>query len=435
MNRYNLSTFGVEKTREELTNDHSPWFVNFQDPSELYRAQPSYIWCQAAFLIGALLCLIHAFKRGGRWPYLFLGAICHGLFVELLTYYAPSIDNFWHSKTPIDFFGHRLPLYIIFLYPVFYYQAHWAVSKLHLKCRWSEHMAAGLLVVLIDLPYDIVSVKFVHWTWHDTDPNIADRHYWVPWNSYYFHATFAFAFSFLFHNVRKWTDRRQLERWQAGTVRAELAAVLAAALLSFPAGALLFIPLYHPFHDFYNVPGEVTALTLLFVFLTVLWKFDRKSNRRLPEKLDTMGRALMVHLVIHYAAFFAMVIFLNPEEVVAAGLHEPIGDCQARTPVHTVLKTLEKRTYLCVDDYDEKYFDFHCLNKLPKDGAYWYTICGTPFENRAEYVLVISLISFVAFMVFRTIHIDYDIRFDIYDLVRKEKRDRRVASKEDKKKK
>lgn len=93
-----------------------------------------------------------------------------------------------------------------------------------------------------------------------------------------------------------------------------------------------------------------------------------------------MGRALMTHLVLHYSTFFAMVIFLNPEDVVAAGLHEPIGDCTARTPVHTVLKTLDKRTYLCAADYDEKYFDFHCLDRVPREGSYWYTICGTPFE-------------------------------------------------------
>ena len=48
----------------------------------------------------------------------------------------------------------------------------------------------------MDLPYDIVAVKFVHWTWHDTDPNIYDRHYWVPWNSYYFHLTFGVSFNF-----------------------------------------------------------------------------------------------------------------------------------------------------------------------------------------------------------------------------------------------
>jgi hypothetical protein len=72
----------------------------------------------------------------------------------------------------------------------------------------------GLLVVLIDLPYDIVSVKFVHWSWHDTDPNIADRHYWVPWNSYYFHLTFAASFTFWFHTVRSWLDRKT-SKWQA----------------------------------------------------------------------------------------------------------------------------------------------------------------------------------------------------------------------------
>lgn len=93
-----------------------------------------------------------------------------------------------------------------------------------------------------------------------------------------------------------------------------------------------------------------------------------------------MGRALMLHLVVHYSVFAAMVAFLNPEDVVSAGLHEPIGDCAAKTPVHTVLKTLEKRTYLCADDYHEQYFDFHCLERPPKEGAYWYTICGTPFE-------------------------------------------------------
>lgn len=69
--------------------------------------------------------------------------------------------------------------------------------------KWSEPFAVGLCVVLIDIPYDIVSVNFLHWTWHDTDPNIYDRHYWVPWNSYYFHATFAASFTFWFHFTRE----------------------------------------------------------------------------------------------------------------------------------------------------------------------------------------------------------------------------------------
>lgn len=69
--------------------------------------------------------------------------------------------------------------------------------------KWSEPFAVGLGVVLIDIPYDIISVNFLHWTWHDTDPNLYDRHYWVPWNSYYFHACFAASFTFWFHFTRE----------------------------------------------------------------------------------------------------------------------------------------------------------------------------------------------------------------------------------------
>ena len=77
----------------------------------------------------------------------------------------------------------------------------------------------GMCVVLIDIPYDITAVKFVHWTWHDTDPNIYDRHYWVPWNSFYFHATFAASFTFWFHCWRRLLISKYSsdeEKWTAG---------------------------------------------------------------------------------------------------------------------------------------------------------------------------------------------------------------------------
>lgn len=67
-------------------------------------------------------------------------------------------------------------------------------------------------------------------------------------------------------------------------------------------------------------------------------------------------------------------------------------------------QVLEKRRHLCVTDYDESYFDFHCLPKPPGHHVSWYTICGTPFANRAEYVAVIGAICVLAFNVFRTLH-------------------------------
>lgn len=43
---------------------------------------------------------------------------------------------------------------------------------MRLKSQLVEHMAVGLMTVLVDMPYDIIGPKFVHWIWHDTDPNI-----------------------------------------------------------------------------------------------------------------------------------------------------------------------------------------------------------------------------------------------------------------------
>lgn len=62
----------------------------------------------------------------------------------------------------------------IFVFPdtVFYYHASWAMSKMKLKSPIAEHLAVGLMTVLIDMPYDIIGIKYLHWIWHDTDPNI-----------------------------------------------------------------------------------------------------------------------------------------------------------------------------------------------------------------------------------------------------------------------
>lgn len=59
-------------------------------------------------------------------------------------------------------------------------------------------------------------------------------------------------------------------------------------------------------------------------------------------------------------------------------------------------QTLSKRQFLCGRDYDEPYFDWNCelAKGVPpevKKGqpVEWYPICGTPFTNRAEYVVLV----------------------------------------------
>jgi len=425
MPKEDLYAFGVEY--KEIHYDGLwDWFIRVSDLSHHWKNEPTYVISQFAFLFGGLATFIHAICRKGRFPYLWLGVLLHGLVVECMSYWVPDIDNFWHSQTPIMLLGNRLPLHIVMLCknfnkffkdlnlnmkyildPCFLYQASVAVGKAKLP-KWSEPFAVGLCVVLIDIPYDIMSVNYLHWTWHDTDPNIYDRHYWVPWNSYYFHTCFAASFTFWFHFLRRKICKTS--KWEADSCSKELLCTVLASLLGTPGGIMLFLPLYHPLHDIFKIHSEVTYFILFVTALLLIWTGDRTVRAKeaiTKHVFHPINLILLLHLVIHYVSFWSMPVFFNAEDEIAIGLKEPIGPCSEKVPVQTAAGlVLEKRKYLCPTDYDEKYFDWSCLpnKKPPSDGSIWYTACGVPLPNRMEYISIISIICVTALVVFTNLH-------------------------------
>lgn len=172
----------------------------------------------------------------------------------------------------------------------------------------------GLNVLLIDLPYDIMGIKFVHWTWHDTDPNLEDRMYWVPLTSYYFHMAFSASFVFWFFFKNTNLD-------QINTTKTEIITFLCAIFLSTPCGMLCFTILYHPLHDLYNVPTQVIVMFLiaLYVMFTIL--------KRKPRYICNRPLTIGLYLVVYYTTFLLMAIFGKPENEVSTGPHEQIGPC------------------------------------------------------------------------------------------------------------
>ncbi|CAH0546976.1 unnamed protein product [Brassicogethes aeneus] len=352
-----------------------------------------------------------AFSNGGRLPYLWLGIFLHGVVIEMISYVLPDIDNFWHSQTPIMFLGLRLPLHIMIVYICFYYQAVVAVAKMRLP-KWSEPLAVGLAVVLIDIPYDIIGVNYIHWTWHDTDPNIADRHYWVPWNSYYFHTCFAASFIFWFHYTRTLICKSE-GKWIADkSFVKEILCTLIAALLGTPGGILMFVVLYHPMHDIYNIHSEVCFFILFAFGLLIIWTGDRsKKNADFKKTNDNKTHwstwVIVTHLIIHYLTFLFISIFLKPENEISMGLREPIGPCDKYSPLHTAFgMVLQKRKYLCPTDYDEKYFNWNCIpsKKPPSNGSIWYTICASPLPNSAEIITLMTVFAAIATVIFTNLH-------------------------------
>ena len=60
-------------------------------------------------------CDCVAWSSGGRYVYLWLTTILHGLVVESASYIIPDVDNFWHSQSMIMLLARRLPLHIVLL--------------------------------------------------------------------------------------------------------------------------------------------------------------------------------------------------------------------------------------------------------------------------------------------------------------------------------
>uniref|UniRef100_A0A4Y0BFM3 DUF7802 domain-containing protein n=1 Tax=Anopheles funestus TaxID=62324 RepID=A0A4Y0BFM3_ANOFN len=396
-----MDSLWTVRTREQFRQDFPQWLINVRNPVELLMLQPSYIISQVFCIVGALLCLGHALYRRGRWPFLWLGSVLSGMLIEGSLYFSPYGETIWFSPTVIDLFGQRIPIFIFFVYPFFYYQAFWAVSKLRLKCRWSEHIAVGMLVVLFDMPFDMISIKFLHWTLHETEPMLNERIYSVPWTLLLFFAITTFTFSYFFHNLRTWMDHSTHNRWASGPIRTELVVSVGAASLSLSVGSALFLGINYSLHTILGIPHSIVVAGVFISVLTIFWKFDRKSNRSSSPSQTFMDHILNGYIVGHFLLYLGLAIALNPLHSVSPGRHQPMGNCYNNT---------SSSTELCLDTLNTSYYDFHCVPKPPNDGAYWYTICGTSHENRPEFLYVMIVITLVASLVYWTIHYDLPVR-------------------------
>jgi len=67
--------------------------------------------------------------------------------------------------------------------PAIYYTEMVCISRLKLS-PLVEPFLVGLVDVMVDFPYDVMGIKLIWWSWHESDPNVYDRTYFVPWTRY-----------------------------------------------------------------------------------------------------------------------------------------------------------------------------------------------------------------------------------------------------------
>jgi len=381
------------------------WLCKAQDPWKIYENHTSFLMCELVFFFTCFLTFVHAWRNGNRYMYVWIGVLIHALNVENLCYWIPDLDNFWQAQGILTFFGARAPLYILLgIYHTFDYISYVCVQRLHLPW-WAEGPAVGLGAVMLDMPYDIMGIKLVWWTWHDTDPNIFDRMNWVPWNSYYFHASFACSFVWIMKVARYFLVKETYDWKKFGR---EFLCVFLAGTLAFWGGTIQFALLYHPAHDYFGIHSEYTTIAFLAFYAIIVYIGDRQNRKQEARTGDKyFFDEIPLAICVHYMFYMILVIVADPVNIVSEGLHQPIGPCDEVQKVQTPTgKVLTKKKYLCLDNYDEKYFDFHCLPRDAKlryekgaEPLQWYAICGTPFENHAEYIFIIWTICILYMMI------------------------------------
>jgi len=182
----------------------------------------------------AALTLVHALRarRQGELVPLFTWTtiVVYGLAMELVSY--NFIDNFVHAQFSVMFYHRKLPLYITAVYPVLLYIGIATARRFRLPL-WAEGFAAGLLIVAMDIPYDVVGPSLGWWRWSDTDPLLSHRWCGVPVTSYYWHLAFGGILAALTTAIGPYLRTNK-----------QLLLALPAALMTMVLGVVAFLPLH-----------------------------------------------------------------------------------------------------------------------------------------------------------------------------------------------
>lgn len=78
---------------------------------------------------------------------------------------------------------------------------------------YTEPAAVGLITMLMDVPFKIISVKFLHVTYHDSDPAYVSKIYGVPWIEILSSLIFASSYVAVFHGMKINHIEEDYDKW------------------------------------------------------------------------------------------------------------------------------------------------------------------------------------------------------------------------------
>ncbi len=331
--------------------DASSTFLVWRDPVEAWEENWTFVVLQLAMFALATATLVHAIRVGRAGLLLWLAAVGHGLFVEGFCYALPELDNFHHGRALVAIFGGRMPGYVVVLYPAFYYSAAQLASMLlgGLGSQFSGLRAlgrrrreassegvvdvelvataalTGLLTALVDVPYDAMGPKLLHWSWHPDDPNVFERTGpFIPTTSFIFHITFAASWLLV------GAAASRVARMPCCGKLGWIPALLVASLLPFPLGVMQIQLFYVVPHDLACVPTATCLAAAVGAYLVVIvlcaWWLRGGVTRRVDPSIRRVSALPVLALLsVFSCCFVAFAALADPAGLSDTGVHLPVA--------------------------------------------------------------------------------------------------------------
>ncbi len=353
-----------------------PWKV-FTGPLEQWAQQPTFLIGEYVTILGALIAFVHARRAGHANLLICVAALVAGTGNDLIFMALPVVDTFWQGQASIMLTA-RLPLYIPCMYVAFMYWPTVGVRRLGLG-RWSTAALTGLVACLLYAPYDILGIKFLWWTWHDSDPAIAARLLGAPVSSSLWVLTFVGSFALLVDAVlrdREVTPKRLLVGLALVVCATTPLMMLQMTILQLISG---------------GTPGYLAFGLGVAAYSAVASLRRRPVNRgEIPPDRLGLGvvAAFLLMLTVNMAVF-------APETHASTGVHQVPGPCDVE---ESDILGGTRPKFLCIDNYEED-FTFACTTP-PTDGVRWYTACGKAHRNYAAFAATVSGLSLAGIAVF-----------------------------------
>jgi hypothetical protein len=361
---------------------HLPWHV-LKSPADQWAVMPSFLIGEYLFIACAAAAFVHAWGQGTeRRKHLLVWALAllAGTANDMIFMALPLVNNFWQAQATI-MITPRLPLYIPCVYVCFMYFPTVSAWRLHLS-PLPRAALTGLAASVFYAPYDIVGAKFLWWTWHDTDPPIANRILGAPIGSTMWIITFTAAFAWLAGRV---TDKDPAV--SRGTIAKGVALVCGLSTL------LMMVQMTALQQLDGGTPGIRGLVVVSLIFAAIVGVGLRRSK---PEGRRAADRVLTVAAVVYFVTLIGIMAAFDPATHRSASVHQTYGACHVES---TDITGMKRYKFLCAEDFDED-FSFGCAGALPAEGAEWYTVCGRPFTSFARWMAGVSVLGVVGILLY-----------------------------------